>query len=144
MYVRSLDPLSENALIVKAKGLLDKCRKLCKEMNDDDSKVLVCGQMAILHMIPDNIVYSMGEAESRLIECQKLLVHKDTEVKSPGKKSIGSPSRQSKVLKVEPRNKRVELDLLIMLAFVNFEWQEWKISENYFNQGYKVSKSCLV
>lgn len=77
MFVRSSEPLNENELIVRAKSLLDKCSKYSHQMNDEDSKVLVSGQIAILHMIPDNIVYSMGEAETRLIQCQKLLMHKD-------------------------------------------------------------------
>ena len=45
---------------------------------------------------------------------------------------------------LENYSKRIEIDLCICLALVNYEWNEWQISIDFFNQANQVSHYFIL
>lgn len=61
--------------------------------------------------------------------------------KSPRKKSPPkSPKKESLTIgQLTSQKKRLLMDCLMCLAFINFEWKEWEVSKNFFNHAYLVA-----
>jgi hypothetical protein len=56
-------------MLKHAKDLLTECDELLQRIDDDDIKILVKGQLGIIHMLQDLIVHCLSDAETYLIEC---------------------------------------------------------------------------
>lgn len=112
--------------------------------NDQHLKIFITGQIALLHMMQDNLLQDLVKAEEYLTKTKEELKDHDGFLvvpKKQGKKSKEKEAVQSDKYRV--KSKRVMLDLLVCLAFVNFEWQEWEIAKKQFIDAHIVSNECL-
>lgn len=72
------------------------------------------------------------------MESKDKLLNLNGRLRSPSKKAQegGSPE------KIKNKSKRVLLDILVCNAFINFEWQEWDVAKQQFEEAQKVSWYC--
>jgi hypothetical protein len=102
-------------------------------------------------MIKSSTVFDLNLADHHLCECKKDLIienHAPNVYLISAKMQMLTPERELKrktagltstKTKVKVKCQRLMIDCLICLAFINFEWNEWELSNHAFGQAYKVS-----
>ena len=80
-------------------------------------------------MLKDTPQWDLVQAQEYISECHTALKFNQLGVKESPKKSKQRSSSPSKIIPNQgvssQQSKRVMLDCLMILALINFEWQEW-------------------
>ena len=103
----------------------------------------------MMHMLKETTIQDLNIAENFLKQCHDEITQKP-EMKDLFKQKMKSPKRKKSPVKspkkehysmgaLTPQKKRLLMDCLLCLAFINFEWCEWDISKSFFNKAYLVS-----
>ena len=81
-------------------------------------------------MLKQSPITDLATSEENLLKCHSKL-----------KDSDNSPKKTKTFTNKKPtKNKRVLLDCIVCLAFIQFEWNEWQLSHDYFISANKIAK----
>lgn len=111
-------------------------------------------------MLKDAMVHNLNTAEEYLQLTKDLLqTNEAKQLKGPSSPlktatyqkhlTERTPSRltvdrPNPIERIKVKSKRVLYDVLVCLAFINFEWVEFELSKQLFNDAYKVSFICVT